>query len=295
MELWIPFTLLAVVMQSVRTAGQKQVTQYLSVPAATLVRFLYGVPFAAIYCGYLYWYDDTGFVDAPAEFYLWCSLAAVSQIVATVLLVKALQVNNFAVGTSLVKTETLMAAIIGSWFFNDYLNVVGYVSVMLGIAGALIASKVQLRLLTKGANASIVYGAGAGLGFALASLWLRQGILSLDAPALTGAAVALLFMVVLQTVICFGWVAYTARHQFRLMRAKWRHCLFIGFTSVGGSIGWFTAMSLQNAALVRTLGQLEFLVALAITHFYFGETITRREYLGMLLVVLSVVLLLMFS
>lgn len=291
MELWIPYTLLAVVMQSVRTAGQKQVTQYLSVPAATLVRFLYGLPFAAIYCGYLRIHADAGLRSVSSEFFFWCSVAALSQILATVCLVKALQTRNFAVGTALAKTEALIAALIGSWFFKDTLSLSGYLSVLLGVAGVLIASKLRLSDRASGANSSIFYSLGAGLGFALAALWLREGILSLEMPALQGAAYALLFMVIIQTLVCLAWVLAREPEQFRVMRHKWAPCLFIGFTSVAGSVGWFTAMSMQNAALVRTLGQTEFLVALAITHFYFGEAISRREYLGMVLVVTSVVLL----
>ena len=70
-------------------------------------------------------------------------------------------------------------------------------------------------------------------------------------------------------------------------------CLFIGFTSVAGSVGWFTAMSLQNAALVKTLGQVEFVVTLMITYLYFGERISKRETMGILLVASSVWLLLL--
>ena len=66
----------------------------------------------------------------------------------------------------------------------------------------------------------------------------------------------------------------------------------VGFTGVAGSVGWFTAMSLQEAALVKTLGQLEFVVSLLITYLYFGEKISAREYLGIGLVACSIVLLL---
>jgi drug/metabolite transporter (DMT)-like permease len=37
------------------------------------------------------------------------------------------------------------------------------------------------------------------------------------------------------------------------------------------SVGWFTAMSLQDAAVVKTLGRTEFAVTLLISYFYFGE------------------------
>ena len=70
-------------------------------------------------------------------------------------------------------------------------------------------------------------------------------------------------------------------------------CTFVGFTSVAGSVGWFTSMSLQNAALVRTLGQTEFIVSLLITYLYFGEKISAREYLGVALIAISVIILLM--
>ena len=50
-------------------------------------------------------------------------------------------------------------------------------------------------------------------------------------------------------------------------------------------------MSLQDAALVKTLGQTEFVVTLLITYFYFGERITLKECLGIVLVAISVILL----
>jgi len=52
METWISFTLLAVVMQSVRTAGQKQIATKISPQAVTLVRYFFGLAFALIY---FYW------------------------------------------------------------------------------------------------------------------------------------------------------------------------------------------------------------------------------------------------
>jgi len=95
----------------------------------------------------------------------------------------------------------------------------------------------------------------------------------------------------LQTLICGVWITVTDRVQFSLIKSNLPASLFIGFTSVAGSIGWFTAMSLQNAALVKTLGQTEFVVTLLITYFYFGEKISRQEYLGIALVFLSIVFL----
>lgn len=79
------------------------------------------------------------------------------------------------------------------------------------------------------------------------------------------------------------------------MLAQWRLCLFVGVTSVLGSIGWFTGASLQNAAYVKALGQVEFFITLFITLRIFKEKISITEYLGMAMIILSVVILLLWA
>ncbi len=291
MEAWIVFTLLAVVMQSVRTAAQKQIAQSISVLAATLARYLFGLPFAVLYFLVLKNFYQGEAVTGNAVFYRAAILAAISQIFATVFLIKALTLRNFAVGTALAKTEALLTAILGAVFFSAVLSVTAYLSVLVGVAGVLVASswKLSLRDLTE--NESIKYGVGAGLGFALASLWIREASLSLDVSRLLSASAVLLFMVSIQTVMCLLYVLLSERDQLFLLMIRWKSCMFIGFTSLAGSVGWFTAMSLQDAALVKTLGQTEFVVTLLITYFYFGERITLKECLGIVLVAISVILL----
>ncbi|MBC7142520.1 MAG: EamA family transporter, partial [Rhodobacteraceae bacterium] len=57
-----------------------------------------------------------------------------------------------------------------------------------------------------------------------------------------------------------------------------------------GSLGWFAAFSLQNAAYVRALGQVEIVFTLIASALVFRERLTGREGLGIALVVASVVL-----
>jgi len=292
MEAWILFTLLAVVMQSVRTAAQKQIAQSISAASATLVRYLFGLPFAlGYYYSLSYFYQGEEFASNTV-FYKSSTLAAIAQIFATVFLIKALTLRNFSVGTALAKTEALLTAVLGAVFFSAALSSIAYLSVFLGVVGVLIASnwKVSWRDLVE--NESIKYGVGAGLGFALASLWIREASLSLDVPRMLSASTVLLYMVAIQTVLCLLYVALWERNQLSLVLFRWKSCFFIGFTSLAGSVGWFTAMSLQDAAVVKTLGQTEFAVTLLITYFYFGEKITAKEYVGIMLVALSVILLL---
>ena len=292
MEAWILFTLLAVAMQSVRTAAQKQIAQSISAASTTLVRYLFGLPFAlGYYFSLSHFYQGEKFVGNTV-FYKASTLAAIAQIFATVFLIKALTLRNFAVGTALVKTEALLTAIFGAVFFSTALSSIAYLSVFLGVAGVLIASNWKVSWQDLVENESIKYGVGAGLGFALASLWIREASLSLEVPRLLSASTVLLYMVAIQTVLCLLFVAIRERNQLALILSRWKSCVFIGFTSLAGSAGWFTAMSLQDAAVVKTLGQTEFAVTLLITYFYFGEKITAKEYVGIMLVALSVILLL---
>jgi drug/metabolite transporter (DMT)-like permease len=291
METWISFTLLAVVMQSVRTAGQKQIARRISPQAATLVRYLFGLPFALLY---FYWLQADYSITETLNptFFVSASLAAASQIAATVLLIKTLTLKNFAVGTALAKTEAILTAVIGSLFFSAALNLLGYLSVLLGVAGVLVASNWRVSWADLASNRSIKFGVGAGLGFALASLWIRDASLSLGIDGVVSAATVLVFMVTLQTVLCLLWIVIFEYPQIALIIKNLPASIFIGITSLAGSIGWFTAMSLQNAALVKTLGQTEFLVTIAITTLYFSEKISVRELVGIALIALSVLVLL---
>ena len=228
----------------------------------------------------------------PQRFYLSGGLAGVAQIGATLCLVKALTIRNFAVGTALAKTEAILTAVLGTLFFSATLSALGYLSVVVGVAGLLVASNWQLSWKDLLHNESIKYGLGAGLGFALASLWIRDASLSLNVSPIYSASLVLVYMVALQSCLCLVRILLQDRTQLRLIWENGLASTFIGFTSVAGSVGWFTAMSLQEAALVKTLGQIEFVVTLLITYLYFGEKINAREYVGIMLVCVSIFLLL---
>lgn len=293
MDTWILFTMLAVVMQSVRTAGQKKIAQSLSAEATTLVRFLYGLPFAWLYVLAVGYFSQIDIPSLNSKFALLVSGAAVAQIFATLFLVKALSIKNFAVGSALAKTEALIAALLGVWFFSEQLTLIVYVSVFVGVIGALVASNWQLNVRDLFENKSIHYGMAAGLGFALTSLWVREASLSLNAPILVSAAITLAVVISLQSVICFTWTAISDPKQFQLIANKSSACFFIGITSIVGSIGWFSAMSLQSVAVVKTLGQIEFILIFVISHFYFSERVNAKEAFGIDLIAISILMLLL--
>ena len=295
MELWIYFTLLAAFMQAIRTAGQKQLTQHLNAMATTGVRYIYALPFAWLY---LWWVADYRALAIPSlntQFLQYALIACVMQIIGTVCLVAAFKYRNFAVATSLAKTEAIQVAVVGALLFSASLSYMGWFSVIIGVVGILLVSKVKFTFKDVLQNPGAGFGLASGLGLAITTLLVRESSLALNSDLLLSAAVTLTFMITVQSLISIIYVYCQDKQQITNMFNQWRLCLFVGLTSVIGSIGWFTAMSFQQAAYVKALGQVEFFITLFITYRIFKEKISATEYLGMLLIVISVLVLLLWA
>ncbi len=295
MDTWIYFTLLAAFMQSIRTAGQKQLSLHLTAISTTLVRFLFAVPLAWLYLFLISQYMQLSLPTFSGEFTRSALLASGSQILATALMIKAFHYKNFAVATSLVKTEAVLTALFGVLAFNAALSSVGWLSVVIGAVGVVILSRSDLSYHSIFRSPAALYGIGAGIFFALSTLWIRQASLSLDTQLMLSAAFTLAFMVTVQTAAIVSYLLYKQPKQIKLIAKHWKLAGFVGVASMLGSVGWFTAASYQNAAYVKALGQIEFFFTLVITRKIFREHISSKEYLGMLLIVLSVLILLIFA
>ena len=304
LESWIFWTLLAALMQSVRTAGQKYLTGHISALGATLVRYLFGLPFAAVY---LLWLAQRGTSPLPElndTFIICALLAGILQIVATILLIRLFTLRNFAVGSTYVRSEIILTAIIGAVLFAEAISLLGWLAIGVSFAGLIVISSGRASLgrtnlgstgkLKSLWNRSAAYGLGAGMSFALTSLLIRRASLSLGVQdAMLAAAITLTFMVTIQTAITFFWVLKQNARELGTIMRQWRPSLFVGVTSVVGSAGWFTAFTLEKAAYVKTLGQVEFLITLAIAVLYFKEFPSKSELTGMLLIVVGVIVLLL--
>ncbi len=299
---WIPITFLAAFMQAARTAGQKHLTKDFSAVGASYVRFLWGLPFAL---GYLLLLKQQGgheLPDADWEFFVFSALTGISQITATVLLVYLFSLRNFAIGSTYARTEALLTAVVGALVFHEALTGGGWLAVAIGALGVVIINLARTgtgagdTLLRRLFQPAAGVGLASGLGFAGASLFLRQASLSLGLDDwLYGAALTLVLVLLIQTAIMSAYILFRARAQIAAMVPNWRGCLFVGITSVIGSAGWFTAMTIERAAYVKALGQVELLFTLALSVLFFKERSTPKELLGMVLIAGSIIVLLLYG
>lgn len=282
-------------MQAVRTAGQKQLSNKLSAMATTGVRYLYALPFAFAYLWFLLQAREQSIPELNSTFLTYASIASAMQIIGTACLVAAFRYRNFAVATSLAKTEAIQVAIVGALVFSVALSFWGWFSVVIGVIGVIIVSKVKFTFNDVFRNPGAGYGLASGLGLAITTLLIRESSLALNTDLMISAAVTLVFMITLQSVLSVIYIWWQDKGQFSVMAKEWRLCLFVGVTSVLGSIGWFTGASFQNAAYVKALGQVEFFITLILTYRIFKEKITLKEYIGMGLIIASVVILLVLA
>lgn len=287
---WIPITLWAAFAQTIRNAAQRSLTAELGTLGATLVRFLYGLPFALLWLALVLHLTGSGLPSANLPFLAWTLLGAVGQIVATALLLRVMQERNFALGVAYSKTEILQVAVFGLAVLGDPFSLALVVAVTCGTAGVVLLSSPKDRKIEIAWQARpALLGLASGTGFAFASVGYRGAALALpEANFLMAAAFALIVAQVMQTVLLGGWLLVRdAPVVGRVLRA-WKRSLLAGFMGAAASAGWFTAFAIEPAAHVRTLGLVELIFAYAVSLKMFREKFSRPELIGIGLIAVGV-------
>ena len=98
---------------------------------------------------------------------------------------------------------------------------------------------------------------------------------------------------VIQTVIMGLYLAVKERRTLIDVLVNWRWSLAVGVCGVLGSIAWFTAFAMQNAAYVRAIGQIELIFTFIASVVFFRERTSRVEVMGIGLVTAGIVLLIL--
>lgn len=296
---WIPLTLFAALAQTARNAAQRSLTQELGTLPATLARFLYGLPFAALWLLLLYALPErTPAVPHLSAGYLgWIALGAFFQVGATAALLLAMKERNFAVAVTLSKTEVLQVALFSTVFLHELPTPLALLAMVVATAGVLLLSlppRGQLLSLSAWTSRSALYGLACGACFAVATVGFRGGALALGAetPWLSGAW-GVLIAQALQSVGLGAWVAFrTERGLGPLLRA-WRVSLVAGSMGAAASLGWFTAYAVQSGGAVRTLGMVEVVFSYLVSRRMLSESFTRVEKIGVAVMLVGLVLICM--
>lgn len=287
--MWIIVTLVAAGFQTARTALQHRLRALLSVSGAGFVRYVYGAPLAGL-AVLVAWLAGVEWPQIDARFWPTILAGGVGQILGTICLIRAFDARDFAVGTVFAKTEVVQVGLLSWVLLGESLKWGGWLGAALCMVGVvLLATKGQRLTWAAVRQPAALYGLAAGGLFGIASIGIRGATKALHGgPIVMHAIVTLAVMNTMQTVVHGGYLLLRERQQVRLAFVHWRSSAVVGVLSVCGSAGWALALALENAAKVRTLGQVELLFTFAVSRWWLRDRHTRAELAASGLVALGV-------
>ena len=285
MSLWIGVSLAAAVFQTLRFMLQKVMAQQtLSAAGATFARFLYSAPFVVVFISVYLNQTAQPWPQTSVPFWAFAATGGLAQVLATICVVLVFKSRNFAVGITFKKTEVILAVVAGILVLGDNVSWQGFGAIVLGLVGVLLLSSSS----DQGAwNWRHMFNHAAGLGvmsgafFAVSAVSYRGASLQLDmGDHWARAGVTLAAVTSMQLIGMAVWLYFRERGEISAVWQARRVAGWIGIMSMAGSFCWFTAFTLQNAAYVKAVGQIELILSLMVTVFFFKEKITVREWVG---------------
>jgi drug/metabolite transporter (DMT)-like permease len=231
-------------------------------------------------------------MPAPnVAFVIWAFGGAIAQLVATALLLAAMQQRSFIVAVAYSKTEVLQVALFSSLLLREHVTWLSALAIALASIGVWLLSvapgAARANAPRSWLSSTALLGIGSGAGFALSAVGYRAAALSLQPPQLAWVAGAytLVWAQTMQSVLIGSYLAWRQPQALREIVRSWRVSLLAGSFGALASFGWFTAFALRNAADVRTLALVEVLYGYIVSWRVFKESISRRETIGIGLLV----------
>jgi drug/metabolite transporter (DMT)-like permease len=294
--LWIPFTVIAAGGQVARNAMQRQLTGPLGTWGATNIRFLFGFPFSILFLVVVLAASGDRLPWPNASFWPWLAQGAISQVVATGMMLLAMNDRSFVVTTAYLKTEAIQTAIFGFIFLGDQLTATKVIAILIATVGVLITA-----LRPGGEKKSFadlrptLLGLGSAAAFALSAVGFRGAIITIQGVSfVTAASYTLVWGLLVQTLILSIYLSWRAPDVLKKILSLWRPSTLAGFVGAFSSQFWFLSFALTAAANVRTLALIEVLFAQAVAYYSFKQPVSARELSGIALIVIGVALLVAF-
>jgi len=290
--MWIPITLAAATFQILRTSRQHQLRSILSVNAAGFVRYAYGFPLALLTAFATFVVAGQPLPEIPARFWPIVAGAGIAQILGTLALLRAFDLRDFAIGTVYSKTEVILVALVSAIVLGESLQPLGWVAAFVCTIGVawLAAPNRLVDILTHASDPAALMGIAAAGCFAFTAVGIRAATTSLgDDPTWNRVVLAIAVMLTIQATLNAAQLFSTDPNELVNVGRAWRSAIPVGILSLCGSAGWATAIALSDATKVRTLGQVELLMAFAISAWWLHERHTRAEYAASALVMIGII------
>jgi drug/metabolite transporter (DMT)-like permease len=275
--LWAVLAAAAAPLQVARNAFQRGMIGEAGPWGATLVRFLFGLPFSLALLGIAVLATPDARPTPDLRFLVTVGAGGMAQIGATACLLLAMERAGFAVATFLQQAALPFGAVLGWIAFGDGMNPLQWLGVGVTTVGLLVLSwpKEGIRTMDSGA----LLGLAAAAFFALSMNGYRQAGLALEPrhPIFAGIG-SVVAAQALQSVVLGGALAVLRPSALRAIFASWRASLGAGACGAGASALWFSALAMSPPGPVRAIvGVIEAPIAALAGRTLFRERLTPRQ------------------
>lgn len=287
--LFIPITIMAATFQVGRNATQRSLMGAGAPWAATLVRFLYGIPFTAVFLAVAWMIWPQSHIHFTPFFWGAAAVGGAAQIGATAALLSSMHRSSFALGTAFQQSLLPFTSLIGYFVFGDVLAFHTALGIAIVTTGVAILS--WPREGVKGDWSGAMFGLLAGACFAVSNNSFRQAGLSLGhAPAALAGITTVLAVQTMQTLGLSAALALFERSSLVAAFTSWRQSFLAGFFGAAASACWFTALAMAPAGPVRAVGVVEMPLAALAGRRLFSEKLSPLQWIAGTVTALGVVL-----
>ena len=301
-HLWIAESAGAALLQALRYAALKELNRHLSALVSTYTRVLFSFPLLALMTAIVLAATGTSLPALSWPFVLYSAAAAICQFLSSAMMIRLFQLGNFAVGTMLAKSDVILTALLGTAFFSEVISGLGWVAILLTVAGVLVISQARAPagafrqggggFVALVAGQATRWGLGIGLINAFAYLMLKEAMQVLEPGTLpvVRAVWAGCLMTFCSVVILGAWLVYAERGGLLAIRNHQGAGWLLGAFSAFGTLLWFLATVGSNASYVAAVAQVQIVFALLILRYWFKEAILPAELAGIATILAGVLL-----
>jgi drug/metabolite transporter (DMT)-like permease len=277
MMLFIPITIAATGLQVARNALQRSLLGGAGPWGATLVRFLFGLPFSLIFVAMAWAIWPQARAHFTGGFWFWAVIGSITQIGATAALLSSMGRSGFALGAAFQQSSLPFAAAFSLLILHEGESGLGWIGIGVATAGLLALSwprKVDGLSDAGGA----IYGLVSGACYGVALNAYRQANLAIDTHhAVFAAVVTTSTTQAMQAAALTAYLAVRDRASLRAVLAAWKSSLGAGFFGAAASALWLTALAMSPAGPVRAVGVLEMPLSALVGRRLFAETLTWKQ------------------
>lgn len=291
--MWIILTLLAVFFQIFRNLEQKNLSKKVDAITSSWARFIMPFPIAIILV--LLTFQNYNFV-----FFKYILTNAFFQMLGSIFLIKAMQSKNFSIAVALGKTETIQALIIGYFFYNLKILPFKILLLILSFIGIILMSDFKFKnrqeFIDSIKNPKNFYGILCGSCFAITAFNLKdatQILINENYHIFLASTIVLLWTIFFQNIF-FILIKIKEKSLISSIKSLWhaqnRKSFFIAsIFSFIGSFFWYSAYSFGEVLGVKILAQIEIIIAILISIYYFNEKHNLKNLIGIFITLFSII------